>query len=539
MSHDKHEQLSKAIKLINNMAERLESGEKIALPVLSAKLEKMAEAHPYDQTIIAFSNIFSKMDNNNKLFITKGEFKDLYKKLYVRNTRFAEYFADELGIKEAVVEAPIKKEAALNNIHSTITDPILVNALETAFDKNTTLKTYSTNIAGFAKNAVASGLDSWNMKADKVSVDAGNEYFIIVRADYNTPKGTTSVLVPVEISKGKVIEPSVFMCNAGPQDLNHVNIKNFLTASAGTKLRIKAEDLLTVLTREVIGTKEIDLVKMAATKVKAGKEHVGDFSGIIGQEAFIAPRADVAIQKSKQADSFAERLSSAEGAASFTLGKDKLNIARDAVMSVLSSFGIKNPQISVVSSDENTIFFGVSLFGGKTAFKVPVKLANNRILNPTILICNGQVGSFSKETISDLFVKNATDSKVVAATSPQHGLNTSELIQNIKTAVAEQNYTKAEDALNILQQSGNEKAYKDAFIAYMASIGGTVKTASKETTCSMVVKTANSSHLFCGHTNLPLHKVYQDEHGDCHPLYRQGMDETYQSAYFMNAKILG
>jgi hypothetical protein len=53
----------------------------------------------------------------------------------------------------------------------------------------------------------------------------------------------------------------------------------------------------------------------------------------------------------------------------------------------------------------------------------------------------------------------------------------------------------------------------------------------------MIVKNAHSSHRICGHTNLPLHKVYQDKEGNCRPLYRKEMDETYQGAYFLNSKI--
>jgi hypothetical protein len=55
----------------------------------------------------------------------------------------------------------------------------------------------------------------------------------------------------------------------------------------------------------------------------------------------------------------------------------------------------------------------------------------------------------------------------------------------------------------------------------------------------MIVKSSSSEHPVCGHTGLPIHKVYQDDGGNCRPLYRRGMDETYEGASFMNAKIFG
>jgi hypothetical protein len=56
----------------------------------------------------------------------------------------------------------------------------------------------------------------------------------------------------------------------------------------------------------------------------------------------------------------------------------------------------------------------------------------------------------------------------------------------------------------------------------------------------MLIKNSKvSEHSICGHTGLPIHKVFQDKNGNCQPLYRRGMDETYEGASFMNAKIFG
>ena len=540
MSLDKDNEVANAIGILRHFSQIMEKGEKLAIPVISAKLHKMAEAHPYDQTIIAMDAVITKMENHDKLFITQSELKSLYNKLYSRNSKFAEYFKDELGTVATPTGPTIDKtqETTIDKIHEKFSDPILSNALDAAFG-NDTLKSYSSDVAAQAKRAVASNLDMWNLRASKVDVESGNENFIIVKADYNTPKGVTSIFVPVETIKGKVVEPEVFMCNAGPQDLNHVNIKKYLIAFAGTKSKVRSQDILAVLTKQATGKDVINSVEMAMTKMASKKEHVGDFGGVVGLEPFKAARADVAVPKSAQADSFAAKFSSPGGIAGFKFGEAKLNNGRDAVVRTLAGMGIKNPQISVVACDEKTIFFGVSLFGGKTAFKVPVKIANDKVLSPEVLICDGKVASFTKETISDLFVNNSADAKVVAATSPQHNLNPSELVQNVKAAVIDSNFAKAEDALNILQQSGNESAYKEAFALYINNLGVKKVASGTAPTCSRIIKNANSSHPICGHTNLPLHKVYQDAHGNCQPNYRKGMEETYQGAFFMNSKIFG
>ena len=70
----------------------------------------------------------------------------------------------------------------------------------------------------------------------------------------------------------------------------------------------------------------------------------------------------------------------------------------------------------------------------------------------------------------------------------------------------------------------------------MSGLSG-VKTA--ETKCSKMIKSAVSEYPVCSHTGLPINKVYQDKDGHCRPLFRKGMDETYEGATFINAKIFG
>jgi hypothetical protein len=66
--------------------------------------------------------------------------------------------------------------------------------------------------------------------------------------------------------------------------------------------------------------------------------------------------------------------------------------------------------------------------------------------------------------------------------------------------------------------------------------GGTIQKAAS-TTCSRIVRHAHSSQELCGHTNLPLSKVFQDASGECQPMYRKAMQDSREGAYFMNSKI--
>ncbi len=146
---------------------------------------------------------------------------------------------------------------------------------------------------------------------------------------------------------------------------------------------------------------------------------------------------------------------------------------------------------------------------------------------------------FNKDSVNELYVNNQRDYKVAAATSPQFGLKPSDLVNNIRDAIAEGNHSKAEDALNVLASAGDEKAYAHGFHAFLTGLSGKSEKKATESCCSMIIKSASSQHPMCGHTNLPLHKVYQDKEGNCRPTYRKGMDESYEGAVFNNHKIFG
>lgn len=539
MSHDK------ITNLIDSVAKALSDQEKIAIPLLNVKLHKVVEAHPYDQTVRAIANIISKMEDNNKMLISKGELKDLYKKTYTNHTKFAEYFGEELGEINnlATPKLASKHEKPITDTYKMVSDPILSNALESAFDNKIPLKLFAKELADKAKAVVNNNLEIWNLKASKLEVESGNEHFIVVKADYDTPKGLTSILVPVEIQNGKVADPSIFMGNEGPQDLNYISIKAYVMTNAGKKLQVRASDVVDALTTTVVKTAGVSSVELALTRLNASKETKGEFfaDAVLGLSIPAQIKnAEVTLPKAGQFQSFAEKFESPLGYANLQFGLDKVNLGRDVIARSLTSLGFKNSQLNVVDANETTIVYAVSLNDGRIAFNVPVKFANNRIINPELIICNGTVFNFTKEGIRKLITNKEKDYKAAAATSAQYGLKPNELINNVREAMTESNYDKAEDALNILAESGNVEAYKTAFSIFTSGLSLTKQASAEvEQNCSMIVKSSSSEHPVCGHTNLPLHKVYQDQHGHCHPLYRRGVEENYDGAYFMNSKIFG
>ena len=534
--------LDKMQQLIGSLAKTINDNHKIATPVLAVKLAKSLEAHPHDQTLGAMSRVIEKMAANNTLFISRGELRGLYHKLHSYNTKFAELFQEELGDTESLPTPTYQTRddsfAELNPYE--VADPILSNALGSIFE-NAPLKMYSQKLANAALRSVETTLDAWGVKPSSLSVNAGSDKFLVLKADYETPKGITSLHVPIEIYDNKVAEAAVFMGNSGPVDLNYTNVKEYVIANAGKKACVGGAAILDVLTKAATEKREITTAEMALIKVNASKQSQGQFfqNQVVGQKIAEASKEDVELPQSPHFKSFADKFASPQGVANFQFGEDKINIARDNIFRGLVSMGHKNPQIAITGSNENTVFYSVSLYGGQVAFKVPVTILAGVVNKPTVLVCNGSISAFEKSEIDKLYINEKTDLQAAAEASPLGMLKASELVETIRTSLASSNYSRAEEALNVLSNLGDEKAYAMGFHAYLNGLGTKKAEASVESGCTMQIKSNTSKYPICGHTGLPINKVYQDSEGNCRPLYRRGMDDTYEGASFMNAKIFG
>jgi hypothetical protein len=159
------------------------------------------------------------------------------------------------------------------------------------------------------------------------------------------------------------------------------------------------------------------------------------------------------------------------------------------------------------------------------------------------MLCQGSVNSFDANSISKLFAQNITDYKAAAVASPNYNLGTSDLVDNIRQAMSENNLAKAEDALNVLAERGDVKAYASGFQVYASGLKGDMENNditnhplynSKDFYTTSASKIAISKQ-----TGLPINKIYIDEHGNHRPIYRRAINENYEGGFFMNYKIFG
>lgn len=529
--------MEKIAKLINSVSTHLDSNTEIPLATLLSKLQVCAAKYPTDSTIVRMARVVDSL-SDKKLMITRSELRSIYKSTYTSDSKFASLFSDELGMEKTASKITEYKHNNYNEIDMyAAADPTLASALGQLFGSND-IKSFSADYAKKALQQVNNALDSWDVKPSQVTVANGNNDFIVVQASYHTTKGITSFYIPVEIQNKKVLYPEFLLGNDGPQELNHKNIKNYITTQAGNQLSFSANTVSNLLTKVASEKRQLNSVDFAMAKLASTKGKSSEFAycEILGQEIPEVKVTQVEIKRLAEADTFEQKLKSPDGAALLQFGEQKLNTAANLIKRELNSFGYKSVQTKVSNATADMVTYTVSI-DGKIAFNVPMKISN-KVEFPTVLICNGSIKEFSENSVNSIVQNNNKDYKILAVASNSHGLKPSGLIMQVKEAVENNNTAKIEDCLNVLRESGDTKAYATAFNYYKSAIAGKLpqKQASK---CKLVVKHASHSGPVCGHLNLPLNRVFQDQYGNCQPLHRLNMSETYEGVSFMNTKVFG
>ena len=534
------EDIYKAAKTVEAAAKALEAEQEYIITPLATRMSKAAGVYPEDQTIrqmAAFLNNRAK----NKFFITRAELNQVYTSLYTRNTKCAEVIPDiieTVALPEKTAMTRSENEGKLvEEAFENYGNPTLAKTLSAAFDgKDISLETYSATVARAAEENCAYELNRIGADAHKISTVAGQEDVLICKATYETPKGQSSVLIPVEVSDGRALLPTVFLTRAGFIDLDGEPLTNHLINTAGKKWKVDAQQLLKVVSAAKTGIEKplSDIEQMVArASVERGTPSSHTADALLYQE--VDPISnEVDLPRLEESDLFSDKLSSAKGVAEFTLGKDAVKAGRDLVKQCMRDFGY-DVQVAVADVTEDTVFFAVASSEG-AGFKTPVKIKGGLPVMPSVIISNGAMSEFSREGVSNV-IANQRDFATGAMASDFYSSKPSDLIEAVKAATSVGDFEKSEEILNVLSQT-DQRAFRYAFGIYETALSG--KPIEKEANikkCSMPVGHGHSEHTICGHTNLPIHKVYQDENGNCQPLYRKNIDNSNEGGSFLHSRI--
>jgi len=533
-----YNELSKIQNLVSKASQAVFLNEKLPIGILAVKAKRVAEGYPRDTTCISMYRFLSKKSENSRdIFISRGEFKDVYNKLYSNNNKFASFFKEELGLVDRpdpsnVMKRDVKENHMLTDLHDKMAKNFNTSAFEAFSEElgavldNKPILGYSQENAKLAKKTCARELNSLGLLPKDISVVVGQKDLLICEATYETPKGTTSVLIPVEIKQGLIIPPGMFLSTAGFVNLTSNTVKQHLQATAGKKFQVNSQELLKKISQVKNSGKKVSEVEQIVRQasLSKGTNILAGSEGILLKEIDPAhPDVKLSAPKSnKEIDSIADYLNSQDGAAEFIFGRSALEMGRSMLSLALKRAGFKAPQITVSGSQKDSITYAIAV--GQFGFKTNIKFVDRKPVPPKVVVANGMVYDFSVKGLNKLVASGATDPTALVVNSPNYKVKPSELVNQVRRAMTENNFDVATDALHVLKHSGDDVAYRTAYNLFVTGLQG--KTAAEKTTCSKPVKLSSSQKVICSHTGLPLDKVYQDKHGDCAPLYRRGMEDT-------------
>lgn len=528
---------------LTSLASTLEAKEKFLIAPLAIRLTRAATENPGDQTILALASYLQKRAQKES-FISRSDLDQAYHTYYTVNNRCAEYLVSELT-KQASLPEPAKmvrheQEGSLMDSVVAKLDQGFVNSLNSALDKSVPYRPWSGEMEKLAKETCMRELGTYDFKPVSIKVVAGSEDALLCQADYETPKGKTTVIVPVEISSGRnnLLLPTMFVNQAGFHNLSEEALATHLKSGKNKEYMVETGLILDLIKTAKHGVKEpeneveriVSLANISKETTPAGYDFNGVFTEIDKVDTVLN------VKNSPEMESFAARLGSAKGIAEFTYGRKSVDAGRDMLLRSFAGMGYK-PQVTVIGADTDHVVYAASL--GTSGIKIAIKFDRGLPEYPQVAVAGGEVGTFDADGVAELFAKN--DGAVAAVSSEFGGNKPSELIETVKAAMSEGNLEKAENALNVLANSGDQGSYKYAFSIYHDGLKSgsepVVKTASKETKCSMPIKTATSQYVVCGHLNLPLHKVCQDVHGDCQPLHRKNQEYSTSDVLCNTTKL--
>jgi hypothetical protein len=483
--------LNEISAVVNKANEAIKANEKLPVPVLAAKASRAAQENPEDVSLITASQVLNKMASK-QTWITRAEFNKIHDSLYNTQTKLAEVFAEELDrqplARPKVFERSPDEGIGLERDYERVADPLLANALSAALDGSNQEKLYSPQDAKAAQRSCQAELLGLGLEPKRVETFAGRNDFIICNAVYETPRGQSHVLVPIEMKQGKALLPNMFLSEQGFVDLSAEALSDHIKNTAGSSYRVDGQKLLEVLSTAKSGIKKIASdVEMAAMKVRAAKESPAhDPNSIIYQKIDDPSVSELEVEAAPvepEHVKLSHRLVSPEGAAQFIFSPRTVEAGRQMLIRKMVSFGYSNAQVRVADADDESIIYAVAV-GTQAGIKVPVKVSGDKVLPATVIIAGEQLSPFSKEGVDEVVKGGAGDSRMLAMASPSHGLTPNELVQRVKDAVAEGNFPKAEDAINVLGDV-DKQAQKVAIAIMMQSLSGdnetpVAKTASQQ-----------------------------------------------------------
>lgn len=509
--------------------------QKFLVATLAKKANSLANEFSYDPTVIGMRDFLFKRAQKED-WISRQELQKVYSHLEKAGNKFKDYFSAELALASPQILKPtlahsISPDASNDISINRIVDPTIREAMSQLFaDSKVKNIEIDKNLSKLALSLCEKTLKSYSPQPKSLQAVAGNSQAILCQASYETPKGLSYLIVPVEVENGNMKFPNRFFSVDGLIELSASNLQNSIVKQAGAKLPVSPQVLLNNFA-PMAESQEFDSITLAVAQMKLEKQAKEQYQGsqvlnFAKPESIKESKIPSEIQEEMK--NFAEFFNNNKNLAKIDFGNlaDK---AQNLVEYKLNSLGFDHYKVSIANSDLNGITFNVKLTP-KLAFTVPVKINKtaNQIIEPKIIIASGQIEEFSLNGIN-AFNQINPDLK---ALEYDHEDSPIQILSQIEESLFQNQFEKAASLLQVLRETKDARSTQAGIALYQKALkdgGQSLRKSSEISQCKLQIKSASHQFPICGHTNLPLTEVSQDKLGNCIPKYRKYLDQTDMS----------
>lgn len=495
----------KLLSEIKEIAAQLENGKTFSTAILLDRFNKVASHNSKDIFLNSYRDSLKTLAKNQE-FVDQKKLTSLYNSLYSfngKNSVFKEHFGDLLlesyDLKKSAhpqtTRVPLEKKIESVNANQDLSDAFSVLF---SIGSNSAVSPYNPIPNRNVEKAVFNKFNSLGYRPNSVKVLETSETYSICSVGLKTANNkNVFLLTPLFINKGIVQEPQhIVNAENEVEDLNEKSL--YLTLKQKEKTN-------------KVSTASADTRTIEPSKVEL-PEALKDVANI--DKVIIAATNNFEI--------------------------NKINLASNMLSLELKSIGARYSNIKLADSNQRELLFDVNLHTkvGSATIQVPVEIPSSGPVIPDKFYTAGlseNIFSFSSDGLNRFFECLTPESAPVIFSRDSGELSKmsfAQLSNEILEGVASKEYSRAENALSVIEKRFGRDKYLEAHSNFSNLIRKTA-TVSNERQVLIekliksgdIIKRANSSEYFCVSLGLPLSKVTFDEVGRPISIYRAKLNK--------------
>ena len=546
--------MSTNITDIKSEAERLLSelqrGNEYIIAQVDNRMRRAVAEYPRDTVIRAVAGVIERMAiNDPSRVISQGEIGEVYNNLLGlnSNTQFREALGDLLNSKIEKTSTTNSEFISKNRDTQDGSLDVLAgvdNELKILFEQSE--DKYDRDKIASAKYRVESELATSGFNKTRTKFAGGNSKFLVFSSDLDTNRGAVRVYVPCEAETNNL--PSVFVAGDQFIELNAHNIQNHIIESANFRTQLPPVHAilhsLNILTSQAQKTMPESEFNKIAKKIPTDKTMPLAAPSLLGQMPegkplgiVEMPRVDVPEPLKILASDLEEQM--VETALEFPLVS--VRTAKKMLVAEINAMGFSGTQVKIAAPTQDGFICEaiINAPSGKVSIEVPIEMKKNRPLMPSVFAKDDQVFYFDEDSVKAFVSKGTNRDTYINRDNQLLDVDISKLRNLLVKSSIDKDFETCDEILAVAAERFDPVTYKN-LVNDFNSILKNASLTTEESCCSRQVKSPNSIYKYCGHYNVPLHDVLQDEGGSCclKKTYFSRKAQKSEGAMFSNAKVL-